>query len=136
MRGKWFFLWLLSFACDTDFFPEGLYDYQVERLLSGEGTKSWNQMLSSDNCQDSVKLVFTLISNSVDDSVLVQRLVANEACSEFDTTDLGNADASSFIDGLLFTDTLNFANGNHWIIEDITAGGITIKADDINDYVP
>ena len=126
MRGKLLVLLMICIACNNDFFPEGLYDYQVERLLSGDDSKVWKQVLSSGDCQDSVKLVFTFISNTTDDSVLVQRLVSNEVCSGFDTTSLGNADASSFNDALLFTDSLNFANNAFWIIRSLTSDQLII----------
>ena len=128
MRGKWIAVLLVCLACDTDFFPEGLYDYQVERLLSAGERKVWNQRISSDNCQDSIKLLFTLIPNSLDDSVLVERLTINTTCTGFDTTILGNADASSFSDALLFTDSLNFAGGEYWIIDRISSENLIIDA--------
>ena len=131
MRGRSLLLLLFCIACDTDFFPEGLYDYQVERLLSSGDTKTWNQVANTDNCTDSVKLVFTLLSSTIDDSVSVERLTSNVACTGFDTTSLGNADASSFSDALNFTDTLNFANGSFWIIRDVSSENLIIEETDV-----
>ena len=121
MSAGWSLLFVFCFACDKDFFPEGLYDYQVERLLSGGDTKVWNQVITSDNCQDSVKLIIRLLANAPDDSLSVLRLLSNAACDGFDTTNLGNADASSSIGALIFTDSLNFAGGDFWIIQSVTS---------------
>ncbi|MBC6401703.1 MAG: hypothetical protein GDA51_07835 [Ekhidna sp.] len=126
MRANWGLLLVFCFACDRDFFPKDLYDYQVERLLSGGDTKVWNQIIASENCQDSVKLVFSLLSGSPNDSVSVSRLLSNAACDGFDTTRLGNADASSFEDALTFTDSLNFSTGDFWIIQSITSTELSI----------
>jgi len=135
IRGRWLILSLFFLGCDTDFFPEGLYDYQVERLLSGGEQKIWNRVINSENCQDSTKLLFTLISNLSDDSVFVQQLRANEACSGFDTTDLGNADASSFVGTLPFTDSLNFADGLSWIIRQISSENLEIEEPEVFSYI-
>ena len=128
-----FLVWI-CLACDTNFFPEGLYDYQVERLLSAGDSLVWDQTLSSENCQDSVKLLFALLSSTADDSVAVLRLVANDQCTGFDTTIIGNADASSFSDALLFTDSLNFDDGSYWIIQSVTSELLVIESDQIHSY--
>ncbi len=126
--------WIFG-SCDSDFFPGGLYDYQIERLLSGGDSKVWNQVVNSTDCQDSVKLLIELVSSSSDDSIAVSLISYNfglnelpnsSLCQLTDTVLLGNADASSFSDALLFTDSLNFSNGDFWIIKEITAQRIEI----------
>ncbi len=126
---------LLCFGCDSDYFPEGLFDYQVERLLSAGDSLVWNQVIDSENCRDSVKLLFEFLSDSRDDSVSVFQLLANDECNGFKIEVLGNADASSFDDELLFTDSLNFADGRTWIIRSITANELKINTPEPLRYV-
>ena len=118
------FVWLVM-SCTNEFFPEGLYDYQVERLLSNGDSKIWNQQVNSNECQDSVRLLVQLVSANTDDSVSISEILGGIACTP-DTTLIGNADASSFLDGLLFTDSLNFADGSTWMVNDISAKSLTI----------
>ena len=99
MRGKWLVL-LLFIGCQQDFFPAGLYDYQVERLLSGGESKVWSEQVGSMNCADSTKLYITLLENSSGDSVSLSILTPRSDCSGFDTTLIGNANASSPSDGI------------------------------------
>ena len=132
MRGKWLFL--LLFGCQSDFIPEGLYDYQVERLLSNGDTKVWSQVVNSSNCQDSTKLSIQLISSSIDDSVAISRLVPLADCTGLDTLFIGNADASSFEGAILFTDTLNFSDGSFWLVEHITSNKIVIRREIIEEF--
>ena len=116
--------WLVM-SCTNEFFPEGLYDYQVERLLSNGDSKIWNQQVNSNECQDSVRLLVQLVSANTDDSVSISEILRGTTCTP-DTTLIGNADASSFLDGLLFTDSLNFADGSTWMVNDISAKSLTI----------
>ena len=96
----------LVLSCTNEFFPDGLYDYQVERLLSGGSIKTWNQQINSPDCQDSLRLLIELVAASADDSVLVSEIMRGSSCAP-DTTPIGLADASSFLGGLRFTDSLN-----------------------------
>jgi len=128
MRGKWLFV-LIFFGCQSDFIPEGLYDYQVERLLSGGDSKVWFQVVNSPNCQDSTKLFVQLLSNSLDDTVAISRLNLSQDCSVVDTLFIGNADASSFEGAILFSDTLNFSDGSFWTVERITSNEIVIRSE-------
>ena len=112
-------------SCTNEFFPEEFFDYQVERLLSGGSTKEWDEIIASENCSDSIRLVIELISSTVDDSVTISQVVRGNNCNP-DTSLIGIADASSFSDAIRFTDSLNFANGNFWIIQSITATSLTI----------
>ena len=125
MRGRWFLLFLLL-GCQQDFFPAGLYDYQVERLLSGGASKVWNERVNSTDCADSVRLYITLLTSSSGDSVTLSTLTPRSDCGGFDTTLIGNANASSPSDGILFTDSLVFANGDSWIVESITSSSLSI----------
>ncbi|MEM9340307.1 MAG: hypothetical protein AAGA66_16350, partial [Bacteroidota bacterium] len=72
MRVNWLTIAIvltLLVGCTEDDFPEGIYGYQVERLLSGGGQKVWIRVTNSSNCQDSVRLV---ISATTNDSVTVR----------------------------------------------------------------
>lgn len=111
-------------SCTNEFFPEGLYDYQVERLLSGGSNKTWNQQVNSSDCQDSLRLRIELVA-SADDSVLISEIIGGSSCAP-DTTPIGLADASSFLGGLRFTDSLNFADGTSWIVNEVTSNTLII----------
>jgi len=130
MCGKYLFVVLavLIFACDSNFFPVGLYDYQVERLLSNDSSKTWVQQRSVESCQDSLLLLFNFVSSAEDDSVSIFEIVGGISCDP-DTSFIGNADASSFSDALLFTDTLNFSDGNFWILRSLTAKRLVVFDD-------
>ncbi len=127
MRGKWLLLALSILSCKDDQFPEGLYNYQVERLLSAGDSKTWNLVSLSrggvnsnpSQCTDSLRLLIT----SVSDSIHVSRLTPNIDCLTFSTEDLGNANASG---DLLFTDSLVFSSGHVWIIHQITSENLSL----------
>lgn len=126
MRDKFLsiFLFLLIMSCSEEELPAGIYDYQVERLLSGtSGSKTWDQVVNSSNCSDSVRLHVV----SVDDSLDFSRLTYQTVCSIFDTTYLGRANASKAEDRDLFTDSLRFQNGDFWIVKTITSDLLTIE---------
>lgn len=125
------FLLIVISACDSDFFPEGIYDYQVERLLSSGDEKVWLMQVDSDLCQDSTKLYIQFLASSSDDSLTIFELISNSNCTGFDTTLVGNADASSFDGSFIFTDSLNFANGNFWIIKSITSKSLSLEVDNV-----
>ena len=123
-RAIWLFLLLT--ACDNDFFPAGIYDYQVERLLTAGDSKVWSQVISSQSCQDSVQLFLELVSSSSDDSVAISEIFRGPSCDP-DTNLIGNADASSFEGAIIFTDSLNLSDGDFWIIEEITSNILRVR---------
>ncbi len=130
MRDKLFLLLLFSIlvSCSEEELPTGLYDYQVERLLSGtEGTKTWSQVVNSTNCADSIKLVFDLVANSSDDSLDVS--ISSGCVGSLSTVLIGRASASSEDDQILFTDSLNFADGSYWIVEQVTSEQLRLDID-------
>lgn len=126
-RGVALIILLLFCACDNDFFPKGLYDYQVERLLSNDSSKVWLQRVNAENCQDLVRLFVELISEPNNDSLDISEITFSANCTP-DTSIIGRADASSFDESLLFTDSLNFANGDFWIISRITSESLEITS--------
>ncbi|MEP1096566.1 MAG: hypothetical protein ABJG78_15730 [Cyclobacteriaceae bacterium] len=128
MRGKLVLLAFLFIACEEDEVPQGLYNYQVERLLSGGAAKTW--VLASTNtdgstttpalCTDSLRLLITAVAT---DSINVTTLTPKLNCLTFDSLDLGDANASG---DLVFTDSIVFDSGEIWIIDEITARNLTI----------
>ena len=127
MRGKFLVLvvFLFLIACSEENLPEGIYDYQVERLLTGGSAKTWDQVVSSTSCTDSVKLYFELITDSVD----ISQINPGNACTFNDTVYLGRANASSFPDNNLFTDSLKFSDGDYWIVQRITSELLALTGD-------
>lgn len=118
---------ILLLACSEEDLPAGIYDYQVEQLLSAGSEKTWNMVVNSTNCEDSLKLHFELIRNSANDSLDVFELTPLANCSLFDTTLVGRADASRLPGGDLFTDSLNFVAGDYWILRSITSEFMNVE---------
>ncbi len=113
-------------SCSEEELPVGLYHYQVERLLSGTGgTKTWLQANNSTNCVDSVKLVFALVENSSNDSLDISMISGCTSTASF----LGRASASKAVDRDLFTDSLIFASGDFWIINQVTSQQLMMGID-------
>jgi hypothetical protein len=104
-------IWLIIAGCGNDFFPDGLYGYQVERLLSNDTSKLWQ----SQQDPKANYLLFELDSDSLTVSELGQ--------DPSDTFLLGRAKVSS--KDLLFTDSLLFADNTYWIISEITSQYLT-----------
>lgn len=131
--GKWVcFLLLLGFACEDDF-QRQLFDYQVERLLTGGSQAVWrptsiiyegDQLLR--DCADSVLFMFEL---NTDDSISFNRL--RPRCngeSVYDTLDFGKGNAS--VDSQIFTDSILFSDGDYFLINSIFSQGLTLKSGD------
>lgn len=117
------------FSCSEENLPIGIYDYQVERLLSGQtGTQTWSQTGNFADCADSVKLMFILVENSVGDSLDISIIKGCSASSN--AILIGRANASSAEDRNIFTDSLIFASGDFWIVNQITSQQFNFSIDD------
>ena len=118
----------IFFSCAEGDVSKRIYDYQVERLLSGQsGIKVWYASVNSVQCEDSVLLRFELVSNRSNDSLNVTMLTRTKDNCIMVETNLGKADVSKQNDGMLFTDSLLFADGAHWIINSVTAELLNIS---------
>ena len=100
-------------SCEEDGFPTDLYDYQVERLLHGGTEKMWHT--------DEEGVMGYLLFESLDDSVNVMGITIDFS----DTLSLGMMRAS--VKSLLFSDSLLFADGNFWLIEEVSAHSLLFK---------
>ena len=100
-------------SCEEDGFPVDLYDYQVERLLHGGTEKMWHT--------DEEGVMGYLLFESLDDSVNVMSITMDFS----DTLSLGMMRAS--VKALLFSDSLLFADGNFWLIEEVSAHSLLFK---------
>ena len=100
-------------SCEEDGFPVDLYDYQVERLLHGGTEKMWHT--------DEEGVMGYLLFESLDDSVNVMSITMDFS----DTLSLGMMRASVKV--LLFSDSLLFADGNFWLIEEVSAHSLLFK---------
>ncbi len=100
-------------SCEEDGFPVDLYDYQVERLLHGGTEKMWHT--------DEEGVMGYLLFESLDDSVNVMSITMDFS----DTLSLGLMRAS--VKALLFSDSLLFADGNFWLIEEVSAHSLLFK---------
>ena len=114
-------LFLIS-GCNDGFFPEGLYGYQVERLLSAGSEKVWFDQTTESGCEGlDLQLHFILAG----DSVYVNEIVPEcEFGINTDTLFYGKASASE--SNLYFTDTLKFTSGEFWLIDEITTDRLEI----------
>ena len=110
-------MWILALgsilSCEEDGFPVDLYDYQVERLLHGGTEKMWHT--------DEEGVMGYLLFESLDDSVNVISITMDFS----DTLSLGMMRAS--VKALLFSDSLLFADGNFWLIEEVSAHSLLFK---------
>ena len=110
-------MWILALgsilSCEEDGFPTDLYDYQVERLLHGGTEKMWHT--------DEEGVMGYLLFESLDDSVNVMGITIDFS----DTLSLGMMRAS--VKSLLFSDSLLFAEGNFWLIEEVSAHSLLFK---------
>lgn len=127
MRGNWLLLSLLIIGCKNDDIPSSLYDYQVERLLSNGDSKLWVQVIIDASCNEPNQLKIELIESGSNDSLAISRLVSNSDCSGVNEIFVGNADASSFLGSLRFSDSLLFANNSYWILNHITSRSLEIS---------
>ena len=100
-------------SCEEDGFPTDLYDYQVERLLHGGTEKMWHT--------DEEGVMGYLLFESLDDSVNVMGITMDFS----DSLSLGMMRAS--VKSLLFSDSLLFAEGNFWLIEEVSAHSLLFK---------
>ena len=110
-------MWILALgsilSCEEDGFPTDLYDYQVERLLHGGTEKMWHT--------DEEGVMGYLLFESLDDSVNIMGITMDFS----DTLSLGMMRAS--VKSLLFSDSLLFAEGNFWLIEEVSAHSLLFK---------
>lgn len=120
---------LLLIGCAEPFTPEGLYDYQIARLLTGENSKTWavnseiinGSSQSPQNCADSSFYYFQPLGDSIDAHLLLQNCIK---INTYDSSYIGRFLPSS--EELVFTDSLNFSNGEFWILVNITSEEATI----------
>lgn len=131
--GKFILLLIgLAWAC-SDEFERQLYDYQVERLLTGGGQATWSPtsiLLNGDqllnNCADSVLFMFEL---NADDSVSFHRL--RPVCSStttYDTLEAIKGNAS--VDEQIFTDSIRFSNSDFFLINAIFSQSLELQSGD------
>ena len=127
---------LILETCRENYFPSGIYDYQIERLLTGGNCKVWlvesenGLALPLDNCTDSIFLVMSSISDSIDISK-----VSKQADCSVTNTYLGRANASSYI-LLQYTDSLIFSNGMIWKTHKVTSQTLSlIREDGLSQYL-
>ncbi|WP_420318341.1 hypothetical protein [Ekhidna sp.] len=117
------FIFLLVSSCSDENLPPGLYDYQVERLLTNDSSKLWIQVINSQECSDSIKMLI----ESQNDSLDIFNISPTLACDFLDTAFLGRANASQREGSILFDDSIVFSNGNYWIIDEITSDILTVN---------
>jgi len=119
---------LVFLSCSQQDVQDRLFDYQIERLLSGGDSKVWDEEINSTDCQDSLKFLIQLVADQADDSLSISQITTlSSNCVNLDTTFIGLADASSFGDGIAFSDSLIFSDGNVWIINNLTSQILSIN---------
>ena len=119
---------LACLSCSKQDVQDGLFDYQVERLLSGGSSKTWDEVINSTDCQDSLRFLIQLVEDQEDDSLSISQITTSSSnCTNLDTAFIGLANASSFGEGFSFSDSLIFSDGNVWIINDLTSQILSIN---------
>lgn len=116
-------------ACEEEaFFPNGLYGYQVDRLVSGGDTKLWTLTASEidgeaqafENCDDSLKLY-------VEERTKGIAVYQVNTCNPTDSTFFGYMTSTFIAKGLsdqyLFTDSLLFEEGTEdfFLVKEVTS---------------
>ncbi|MDW3193811.1 MAG: hypothetical protein R8G66_15675 [Cytophagales bacterium] len=129
-----FLLLLIGFiwACSEDFSSQ-LYDYQVERLLTGGDQATWSPtsiLLNGDqllnDCADSVLFMFEL---NTDDSLSLRRLRPNcPGGTLYDTLGIEKGNAS--VDEQIFTDSIRFSDGGFFLINSVFSQSLEIQSGD------
>ncbi len=120
-------------GCASDEFPTRFRASQIERLLSAGSLATWQpvsiisqgtQLLG--NCADSIRF---LVVQSVDDSLQVSQLQPLcDGTGVLDTMLIGKAKASA--EEALFTDSLLFADGQFWIIQEVFSTQVNFSYND------
>lgn len=121
-------IWMTS--CGDDYVPAGLYNYQVERLLSQGSSKEWTLVSRSiggsqvalDDCTDSLKLVVDLKSGLL----VFNEYTPRVGCALYDTLYYGSGLASG---ELLFTDSIVLEGGayTYLLIDEITSKRLSFR---------
>jgi len=136
MKIIWFFvgsIWLMT-SCSDSFVPQGLYDYQVERLILTDTSNLWvlrsltvdGQNVEVMACDENVTFWAEAISA---DSLIFLEVNKRADCSANDTIFWGSFRASGHIRNL-FRDSLYFDYGvkpSYGLIEDITPESLIIS---------
>ena len=78
--------------------------------------------MNSTNCVDSSFLFIQTASDSLD----ISSITRSGSCAGFDTLLIGRA-AVSAASNDFFTDSLLFATGNFWIVNELTAKRLTLQ---------
>lgn len=110
-------------ACEETFTPSGIYAYQVENLLADFGSKQWTDLTSEPKC-DSLHILLDFTFTSEGDSLVVSEFLPTCEMTLYDTILVGTAYASR--NDLIFTDSLKFDDGTHWIINKIRSNELII----------
>lgn len=114
-------------SCSETFVPPGLYDYQVERLITNGDSKSWvlqSLVIDGQNvevlvCDSTITFLAEVVRT---DSLVFLEINKRTDCSANDTIFWGAIEASGHVRDL-FNDTLYFNGGvkpSFGLIESIT----------------
>ncbi len=131
MKKSIIILLLIGMLCgceEEDFYPKGLYGYQVDRLISGGESKLWiltaseidGQAQAFEDCGDSLKLY-------VEERTMGIAVYQLNTCNPTDSTFFGYMTSSFKAKGLanqyLFTDSLLFEEGTEdfFLVKEVTS---------------
>ena len=110
-------------SCTAEDVPSGLYDYQVVRLMTHDSTKIWKiEGIEEGRCDATYFYQFSV----EDDSITYSHIQWNCVRNQYSDTTLINKGIPSSL-GIIFTDSINWANGNSWSIRTLTESELEIQ---------
>ena len=103
---------MLLIACRDDSLPDGLYDYQVTRLMTHDDTKVWQvNDLTPSLCDTAYYYQF----DKVGDSIGYRQIRFNCGTNSYSDTVFISMGLPASL-GLYFTDSIHWADGRDWLI--------------------
>jgi hypothetical protein len=121
----WVFVFFICVSCSEDNFPAGFYDYQVTRLLTHDDSKIWQvEGLAQGQCGEPYFYMLNLEGDSID---CYQISWNCDSLSFNDTTYISRGLPTSL--GLLFTDSVKWADGDFWLIRSISESQLLFYSD-------
>ncbi|MEQ8546738.1 MAG: hypothetical protein RIC03_02455 [Cyclobacteriaceae bacterium] len=136
MKIHWFFVGVVCLlaSCSDPFVPQGLYDYQVERLITNDTSKSWvlrsltvdGQNVEVMACDENITFLAETITA---DSLVFLEINKQADCSANDTLFWGSFRASGHIRNI-FRDSLYFDDGikpSFGLVEVVTPESLIIS---------
>lgn len=134
-RTAYLLLILGVLACSEEYFPPGIYGYQVERLLTGGASKIWlaeqlvvdGEQQAFESCTDSMSLYFARVGSANNDSLVCYELRPKANCGLYDSIYYGRFSGSGGTEP--FRDSIIFQGGavNFAIVDQVNSQELALR---------